>query len=277
MAEHFSTEIISADSRQFYREMRIGTAAPEKAQLRAVKHHFIGHLSIHNSYNVSMYEQDALKTLHTLFKSKPLAIACGGSGLFLDALCEGIDQLPDPSSELRSNLQQQLEKSGLGALLTQLEALDPVFYSQLDKNNPRRVLRALEVCLQTGLPYSSFRKREATQRDFRILRLCLDMPREELHHRIHLRTEEMFEKGFLEESRELLPHRELNALNTLGYKELFSYFDGLYSMEEAKEKIKTNTRRYARRQLTWFRKNSDYHWFHPEQIQEISTLLQQNQ
>lgn len=275
LAEWLKTEILSADSRQFYRELVIGSAMPEPEILRRVPHHFIGHLSIQQPYNVSMYEQDALARLDKLFETHTSVLLTGGSGLYLDALCHGIDHLPDPSPELRSGLQQQWEESGLDSLLEQLQTLDPDYFAEADKNNPKRILRALEVCLQSGLPYSSFRKRQTAPRPFRILKICLDLPRAGLHERINRRTDEMFDKGLQAEAEALFPFKHLNALNTVGYKELFEHFKGFCSIDQAREKIKTNTRRYAKRQLTWFRKDNEYKWLHPSNLSEIKNLINQ--
>ena len=273
LAKHFKTEILSADSRQFYREMQIGTASPGADQLQSVRHHFIGHLSIHQPYNISMFEHDALDTLNEVFARNGLAILCGGSGLYIDAVCKGIDLLPDADTEIRSQLQKIADTGGTEALLSELEKLDPDYFAVVDQNNPKRLIRALEVCRQTGLPYSSFRKQQPRQRSFRIIKICIDLPREELHQRINQRVEMMFEAGLLNEAASLFLYRNLNALKTVGYSELFSYFSGKMSIEEAREKIKTNTRRYARRQLTWFRKDKEYKWFFPYQEREIKDYI----
>jgi len=263
LAKKLQTEILSADSRQFYKEMVIGTAAPTMEEREGITHHFIGHLSIFDYYNVSMYEQDALNVLNELFKEKQYAILTGGSGLYIDAVCSGIDALPDVDSTLRENLQKRLDMEGLAVLLDELKNLDEEYYHIVDKQNPKRVLRALEVCLQTQETYTSLRTRSAKKRDFSIVRICLTLPREELNNRINLRTEEMIKNGFLEEARKLFPYRQLNPLNTVGYKELFDYIDGQYSWELCIEKIKTQTRRYAKRQMTWFKKNKDYIFLNP--------------
>jgi len=263
LAKKLQTEILSADSRQFYKEMVIGTAAPTMEEREGITHHFIGHLSIFDYYNVSMYEQDALNVLNELFKKKQYAILTGGSGLYIDAVCSGIDALPDVDSTLRENLQKRLDMEGLAVLLDELKNLDEEYYHIVDKQNPKRVLRALEVCLQTQETYTSLRTRSAKKRDFSIVRICLTLPREELNNRINLRTEEMIKNGFLEEARKLFPYRQLNPLNTVGYKELFDYIDGQYSWELCIEKIKTQTRRYAKRQMTWFKKNKDYIFLNP--------------
>ena len=258
LAKELKTEILSADSRQFYKETVIGTAAPTMAERDGITHHFVGHLSIFDYYNVSMYEQDALGVLNNLFKKNRYAILTGGSGLYIDAVCSGIDLLPDIDLKLRENLQKRLETEGLPVLLDELKNLDEEYYQIVDRQNPKRILRALEVCLQTQKTYTSLRTQSAKKRDFDIVRICLTLPREELNSRINLRTDEMMKNGFLEEARNLFAYRHLNSLNTVGYKELFDYIDGKYSLEQCIEKIKTQTRRYAKRQMTWFQKNKEY-------------------
>ncbi len=263
LAQQLNTEIISADSRQFYREIPLGTAAPSKEQLALVPHHFVGNLSLQQDYNVSQYEKEVLELLNTKFCELDVMIMTGGSGLYIDAVCKGIDQLPDPDPEIRKSLQKKWQQLGITALQQQLQQLDPEFYEQVDRQNPKRLLRALEVCLQTGKKYSELRKNNPQERNFRILKIGLSLPREQLYDRINHRVDGMMEEGWLEEAKSVLPFRHLNALNTVGYKELFTYFDGKLTLEEAIEKIKTNTRRYAKRQLTWFRKDKEVHWFSP--------------
>ena len=258
LAKRLQTEVISADSRQFYREMLIGTAAPAADEMEGVVHHFVGHLSVKDYYNVSMYEQDAMAVLDKLFKKNPYAVLTGGSGLYIDAVCSGIDILPDIDVKLRENLKNRLETEGLSVLLEELKHLDEQYYHLVDKQNPNRVLRALEVCLQTQQTYTSLRTQSVKKRDFEIVKICLTLPREKLNSKIHLRTDEMMKNGFLQEAESLLPYRQLNALNTVGYKELFDYLDGKTSLDFAVEKIKTNTRRYAKRQMTWFKGKGDY-------------------
>lgn len=275
LAKHLNTEVISADSRQFYREMNIGTATPSAEELRQVKHHFIANLSIHQAYNVSSFEQDALAFLEELFQSNDSVVVVGGSGLYLDALAYGIDDLPDASEELRMDLKRLYDNEGIEALQTQLEKLDPVFYEQIDKQNPKRLLRALEVCLTTGKPYSELRIGEKKDRDFNIRWIGLEQDREQLNKRINLRVDLMLEAGLLEEVKELYPHKALNALNTVGYKEFFLWLDGEESFDWAVEKVKTNSRRYAKRQMTWFRKNEDIQWFKGSDLPEFSILINQ--
>lgn len=275
LAKHLDAEIISADSRQFYREMNIGTATPSVEELRQVKHHFIANLSIHQAYNVSSFEQDALALLEELFQSNDSVVVVGGSGLYLDALAYGIDDLPDASEELRMDLKRLYDNEGIEALQAQLEKLDPVFYTQIDKQNPKRLLRALEVCLTTGKPYSDLRIGEKKKRDFEIRWIGLEQERAVLNERINLRVDLMLEAGLLEEVKQLYPHKALNALNTVGYKEFFLWMDGEESFDWAVEKVKTNSRRYAKRQMTWFRKNEDIQWFKVSDLPEFSILINQ--
>ena len=259
-AQEARTEIVSADSRQFYRELNIGVARPEPEELAAVKHHFIACKSIAEYYSVSRYEQEALVVLEKLFERHQTVILTGGSGLYVNALCNGIDDLPDPAPELREKLKRQLAEEGIGSLQADLKRLDPAFYEQIDLMNPARLRRALEVCLTTGKPYSSLRTNAKKSRPFRIERYALNRPKEELHERIHLRVDKMMAQGLLEEARDLYPHASLNALQTVGYRELFDYFGGKISLEQAVSDIKTHTRRYAKRQLTWLRKQEEITW-----------------
>jgi tRNA dimethylallyltransferase len=269
LAKHLQTEVLSADSRQFYKETRIGTAAPTAEEMQGVTHHFIGHLSVKDYYNVSMYERDAIAVCHKLFETKPYTILTGGSGLYLDAVCYGIDDLPDIDTALRERLNRQWEQEGIEPLLNQLLLLDETYYHSVDKKNPKRILRALEVCLQTGQTYTSLRTQPQKQRNFNILKICLTLPQQQLHERIHQRTDAMMENGFLQEAESLFPHRDLNALNTVGYKELFDYIMGKSTLDYAVSKIKIHTRRYAKRQMTWFKGKEDYLFFEPSQFEEI--------
>lgn len=255
LAQRWRVPIISADSRQFYREMRIGTAFPTDEELAAAKHYFVGMLSIHDYYNVYMYEQDVLKLLKTLFQEFPVVIMTGGSPQYISAVCNGIDELPDVDFSLRQYVNGLYENNGIEALRAQLQILDPEFMAHDDPNNHKRMIRALEICLQTGKPYSQFLKGERKQRDFNIEKYYLNRPREELFDRINRRVDKMMEDGLLEEARGLLQYRDLNALNTVGYKELFSYMDGKCTLEQAVTDIKTHTRRYAKKQLTWFKRD----------------------
>jgi tRNA dimethylallyltransferase len=261
IAQKLSAEIISADSRQFYKEMKIGTARPTEAELQTVPHHFIGHISIFDEYNVSRFESDALHKIEDLFRVNRFAIMTGGSGLYIKAVCQGIDDLPDPDPELREKLKMMLAQEGLSLLRQKLKELDPAFYKIVDRSNPKRLLRALEVCITTGKPYSSLRKNIPVKRNFITVPIGLTREKNELNDRINERVDLMMDQGFLEEARNLSPHRHLNALNTVGYKELFQYFDGVISLEKSIEKIKTNSRRYAKRQMTWFRKEQGITWF----------------
>lgn len=274
VAKHFGCEIISADSRQFYRELKIGTAAPTEAQLAAVKHHFAGHLSIEDSYDVYRYEKEALELLDSLFMKERFAVLTGGSGLYIQAVCEGFDELPDSDQEVRAELRRIFESEGLPALRQMLRKLDPAYAAEVDPSNPNRILRALEVSISTGKPYSSFRKGKINTRPFRIIKICLDLPRQELHERINRRVDDMIKAGLVDEARAFYPHRTLNALNTVGYKELFSHFNRECSLEEAIENIKTNTRRYARRQITWFRRDREMTWCAPDP-QEIIRVIEE--
>lgn len=261
LAQHFHTEIISADSRQFYHEMRIGTAYPAPEELSAVKHHFVGNLSIGEVYNVSRYENDVLSELDRLHESHEVVLLTGGSGLYIDAVCKGIDDLPDHDPGLRARLKKELDEEGIDAFGEKLKSLDPEYFEVVDLNNPNRLLRAVEVCLQTGKTYTSLRRNTSKPRPFNIIKVALNTDREILFERIGKRVDTMMERGLLEEVKALLPLREENALNTVGYKELYAYLDGKVSLEEAVEKIKTNTRRYAKRQLTWFKRDEEILWF----------------
>lgn len=260
LAKQYGCSIISADSRQFYREMNIGTAAPTKEEMGNIPHYFVGHLSIKDYYSVSRFEQDVLKLLPTLFQQTNTVIMTGGSGLYLDAVCYGIDELPDPDPAIREEVITLYENEGLSALQTKLQLLDPEYYKSVDVANHKRLIRAIEVCLQTGQAYSSFRSMSQKVRDFDIVKYCLSRPRDILFSRINQRVDLMMEQGFLEETKQLYPYRHLNAMNTVGYKELFQYLDGVLSLEEAVNDIKTHTRRYAKRQLSWFKRDGSYQY-----------------
>lgn len=273
VAEHYSAPIISTDSRQFYRGMAIGTAQPSAAQLARAPHHFIDCLEPHEEFNCGAYERAALERLDTLFQQHDTVVAVGGSGLYIKALCDGMDSLPDASPELREELTQHLQNEGLESLVEQLRKLDPAYYEQVDRCNPQRILRALEVCLTTGEPYSSLRKGESKQRDFQIVKIGIDMPRETLYARINRRVDMMVAEGLEAEARTMLPHRHLNALQTVGFSEMFDYFDGTISREEAIELIKRNSRRYAKRQMTWFRRDKDIEWFQHPTIEEVTKYI----
>ncbi|MCD6661628.1 MAG: tRNA (adenosine(37)-N6)-dimethylallyltransferase MiaA [Lentimicrobium sp.] len=265
VAEYFGCSIISADSRQFYRDLKIGTAAPDALQLYRVKHYFVGQLALDERYDVSKYETEVLALLSDLFSENPVVVLTGGSGLYIQAVCEGLDNLPDSDPEIRAELRLKYEEEGIAVLRSMLQKLDPEYYAKVDLANPNRLLRALEVCLSTGKPFTSFRTDQKTERPFNILKIGLDLPRNELHQRINARVEQMMADGLETEARNYYSFRDLNALNTVGYKELFEYFDGNCTLSEAVEKIKTNTRRYARRQLTWFRRDKAMLWCRPDE------------
>lgn len=260
LAQKYKTEIISTDSRQFYRELQIGTAAPTKEELAIVPHHFIGNLSIHDYYNVSLYEQQALNLLSTLFKKHNVVVAVGGSGLYIDALCYGIDDLPDAEPKLRKKIKDNFDTYGIEYLQDEVRRLDPVYFSEADIMNPKRLQRALEVILQTGKTYSSLRTRKKKIRDFEIDKYVLNMPREILNDRINKRVDIMIEQGLEAEVKMLIPNKDLNALNTVGYKELFQYYNGSISRDQAITDIKTHSRRYAKRQVTWWKRYDDFEW-----------------
>ncbi len=261
LAQQQHAPIVSADSRQFYREMKIGTACPSDEELRQADHYFIGTLSIHDYYSVSRYEQDVLQLLPQLFAQSNLVIMTGGSGLYIDAVCKGIDPLPDPDPDIRQQVNELFKREGIEALRRQLRLLDPDFCRTTDMANHKRLIRALEVCLQTGRPFSQQLGGEAKERDFDIVKYCLVRPREDLFDRINRRVDVMMDHGLLDEAKSLYPFKHLNALNTVGYKELFDYMDGKLSLEQAVEDIKTHTRRYAKRQMTWFNRDGGYTFY----------------
>lgn len=274
IAKALRTVIISADSRQFYREIPIGTAAPTREELSEVEHYMIHNLSIEDRYDVADYEQDVLLLLKQLFMSYDTVVMTGGSGLFIDAVCNGLDSIPDISEETRNRVNDLYEKGGVVALQNELQHLDPEYYEIVDKQNPRRLQRAIEVCYQTGLPYSSFRKNNTKERDFKIIKLALLWERNELITRINKRVENMISDGLVEEARSVYHKRNLNSLNTVGYKEMFQYFDGDISLNVAIEQIKISTRQYAKRQMTWLRKNNDYRWFSIDEIPKMIEYIQ---
>ena len=273
VAEHFAAPIISTDSRQFYRGMAIGTAQPSRVQMARVEHHLVDCLDVHEEFNCGAYERVALERLSELFADHDTVVAVGGSGLYIKALCEGMDDLPDAEPALRDELLRRLETEGLESLVEQLRELDEVYYNEVDRCNPQRVLRAVEVCLTTGRPYSSLRKGGAKKRDFEIVKIGVDYPREELYERINCRVDLMMEAGLEAEARAMLPYRHLNALQTVGFSELFDYFDGTISKGEAVELIKRNSRRYAKRQMTWFRRDKDIRWFTKPTAEEVIDYL----
>ncbi len=276
LANDFSTEIISSDSRQFYKELTIGTAIPTPEQLLKIPHHFIHIRSITDYYNACMYEFDVIDKLHSLFQSKDFVFMVGGSGMYIDAVCKGIDEIPDVDMKLRSMLIERINNEGLDNIRAELKILDPEFYATADIRNSQRILRAMEVCLQTGKPFSSFRLKTPKKRNFKIIKVGLNREREILYERINQRVDEMIKNGLVEEAKELHKHKGLYALKTVGYNELFDFFDGIISLERAIELIKQNTRNYARRQLIWFRRDKEIHWFHPNQEEEITKYINQN-
>lgn len=276
IARELNTEIISADSRQIYREMSIGTAVPSKKQLRSIPHHFIQNISIHDYYNASKYENEVLAVLDILFQKYNRVLLVGGSGMYIDAIRNGIDELPETDMNLRNKLHKQLEEEGLESLCQQLEILDPESYKKIDLKNPKRVQKALEISIMTGKPYSSFLGSPKKERNFNFKLLALDMNREELYSKINRRVLGMIEEGLVKEAEGLLKFRNNNALNTLGYKEIFHYLDGNFSLDEAVRKIQDNSRKYARKQLTWFRKNGEYSWFNPNDIDGIMKFILQD-
>ncbi|MDD6507192.1 MAG: tRNA (adenosine(37)-N6)-dimethylallyltransferase MiaA [Prevotellaceae bacterium] len=269
IARHLQVPIINADSRQIFAELPIGTAAPTPEQQQRVRHYFVGNHHLDDYYSASLYEQDVLRLLPTLFSQHPVALMTGGSMMYIDAVCKGIDDIPTILPEIREWMMTRLTQEGLPALVEELRELDPEHYQIVDKNNPRRVVHALEICHQTGTTYSSFRTNSSKQRPFHIVKIGLNREREELYDRINRRVWLMIEQGLEKEARNVFPQRHLNALNTVGYKELFAYFDGLIPREEAIRQIQSNTRRYMRKQLTWFKKDETIRWFHPQEYKDI--------
>ena len=264
IAKYFGIPIINADSRQIYREIKIGTAAPTEEQLQQVRHYFVGTQSLTDYYSASIYEQEVMRLLDTLFQTSDYALLSGGSMMYIDAVCNGIDDIPTVDDETRNTLKRRLADEGLDNLCEQLRILDPEHYEVVDKKNPRRVVHALEICLMTGRTYTSFRTNERKERPFRIVKIGLNREREIVYERINKRVDNMMEQGFLDEARSVYHLRHLNALNTVGYKELFTYLDNKWSLDEAIERIKGNTRRYARKQLTWYKKDPLVTWFSPD-------------
>ena len=269
IARHFDIPIINADSRQIYKELSIGTAKPSAEELQQVKHYFVGTLSLQDYYSASLFETQVMDLLGTLFQQSDYALMAGGSMMYIDAVCDGIDDIPTIDDETRATMKRRLAEEGLPKLCEELQRLDPEYYAIVDRQNPKRVVHALEICTMTGRTYTSFRKRDKKERPFRIVKIGLNREREELYQRINARVDEMMQRGLLKEAERMYPLRHLNALNTVGYKELFEYFNGRWSLDEAVERIKGNTRRYARKQLTWYKKDPQIRWFHPDQKKEI--------
>lgn len=275
LAEKLHTSIISADSRQLYADLPIGTAAPTPAQLARVKHHFVGTLQLFDYYSASKYADEVMELLHQLFSTQDVALMTGGSMMYIDAVCQGIDDIPTIDEETRAMMWQKYHEVGLEGLQRELKLLDPEYYNIVDLKNHKRLIHALEICYISGQTFTSFRQRKPAKRPFRIVKIGLNRERPELFSRINQRVDEMMQQGMLEEARRVYPHRHLNSLNTVGYKELFKHLDGEWSLEEAVEKIKRNTRVYAKKQLTWFKKDPTIHWFHPTQREAIFSCIQQ--
>ena len=271
VAEHLNTPIVNADSRQIFKEIPIGTAAPTAEQRQRVRHYFVGTHSIADYYSAAMYEADVMRLLPRLFEesSSSTALLSGGSMMYVDAVCKGIDDIPTINDETRKLMKRRLAEEGLEALVEELRQLDPEHWAIVDKHNPRRVIHALEICHMTGKTYTSFRTNSVKRRPFRIVKIGLNREREELYERINLRVLQMMELGLEQEARSMYTLRHLNALNTVGYKELFQHFDGGIPLEEAVRQIQSNTRRYMRKQLTWFKRDEEIRWFHPDKIKEI--------
>ena len=273
IARHFDIPIINADSRQIYKELSICTAKPTDAEMQGIKHYFVGTLSLHDYYSASIFEQQVLELLDRLFLTSDYALISGGSMMYIDAVCDGIDDIPTIDDITREKMKKRLDEEGLERLCEELQRLDPDYYEIVDRKNPKRVVHALEICTMTGKTYTSFRKREKKIRPFRIIKIGLNRDREELYHRINIRVDQMMQQGLLKEAENVYRLKDLNALNTVGYKEIFNYLEGRWPLEEAVERIKGNTRRYARKQLTWYKKDPNILWFHPDQKEEIINYI----
>ena len=274
LANHFSSPIISSDSRQFYKGLEVGTAAPTLEEQKKVKHYFVGNLELADYYSASQFEEDVLKLLADLYQSLDVVFMSGGSMMYIDAVCKGIDEIPTIDEKLRKEVFDLYEKEGLDPIRQQLKILDPVFYNQVDLKNYKRVIHALEICLMTGKPYSTLRTNKAKERPFRIIKIGLKRDREELYDRINQRVDKMMEDGLLEEAKSVYPLRHLNSLNTVGYKELFNYFDGTWTFDFAVEKIKQNSRIYSRKQMTWFKRDKEIEWFNPDEVLPILNFIE---
>lgn len=273
LAEHFQTCIVSADSRQLYADLKIGTAAPTPEQLQRVQHHFVGTLKLTDYYSAAQYEVEVLKLLETLFAKQDTVLLTGGSMMYVDAICKGIDDIPTVDTETRQLMLQRYESEGLERLCAELKLLDPEYYKIVDLKNPKRVIHALEICYMTGKTYTSFRTCLKKERPFRIIKIGLTRDREELYDRINRRVDQMMEEGLLEEAQQVYPYRALNSLNTVGYKEVFKYIDGEWTLPFAIDKIKQNSRIYSRKQMTWFKRDKEIHWFHPKEETKILEYL----
>ncbi len=275
IAEHYNTEIISADSRQLYADLKIGTAAPTPEQLARVKHHFVGTLQLTDYYSAAQYEAEVMKKLDELFKKHSVIVLTGGSMMYVDAVCKGIDDIPTVDEETRKTLMQHYENVGLERLCAELKILDPEYYDIVDKKNPKRVIHALEICYMTGQTYTSFRTSQTKERPFNIIKVGLRREREELYARINKRVDIMMEDGLLEEAKSVYQYKDLNSLNTVGYKEMFKYLDGEWDLPFAIEKIKQNSRIYSRKQVTWFKRDNDITWFHPDDADNIMSFIEE--
>lgn len=274
IAEMLKCDIVSADSRQMYADLKIGTAAPTSEQLARVKHHFVGNLALTDYYSAARYEEEAMQCLTQLFQTNDYALLTGGSMMYVDAVCKGIDDIPTVDAETRTFMMERYEKEGLEPLCAELRLLDPEYYRTVDLKNPKRVIHALEICHMTGRTYTSYRTQSFKKRPFRIIKIGLRREREELYERINRRVDMMIEEGLLEEVKSVLPYRHLNSLNTVGYKELFNYLDGEWELDFAIEKIKQNSRIYSRKQMTWFKRDTDIHWFHPDNTDDLMKLVE---
>lgn len=273
LAEFFRTSILNADSRQLYRDIPIGTAAPTSEEMQRVPHYFVGTLGLQDYYSAAQYETDAITLLDQLFRDRDVVLLSGGSMMYIDAVCHGIDDIPTIDELTRERMRERYEREGLEPLQNELRLLDPEYYQICDIRNPKRVVHALEICYMTGRTYTSFRRNAHKERPFRIIKIGLQREREELYRRIGLRVDQMVEQGLIEEARRVLPFRDCNSLNTVGYKELFRYFDGEWDLDFALEKVKRNTRVYSRKQVTWFKKDGKVAWFHPSAVEEIRLFI----
>lgn len=274
LAEFLHTPVINADSRQLYKDLTIGTAAPTADQLKRVKHYFVGTLSLTDYYSAAQFESDVISLLDQLYQTHPFALMSGGSMMYIDAVCNGIDDIPTVDQETREMIMERYQQEGLTPLSNELRLLDPDYYAIVDQKNPKRILHALEICYMTGKPYSSFRTNKKKERSFDIIKIGLRRDREELYERINKRVDKMIQNGLIDEVKSVMSYRYTNALNTVGYKEIFQYLDGNWSLEQAIEKIKQNTRIYSRKQMTWYKKDTEIHWFHPDNDKEIKKFLE---
>lgn len=273
LGKKFNSEIISSDSRQFFKETILGTAKPSDLQLSEVPHHFINILSIHDNYDVKLFENDALNLMQRIFQKHNIIIMTGGSGLYIDAVCNGFDDMPLIDSDVRQKIIAEYELKGLIFLQEEVKRLDPEYFAVVDQNNPQRLMRALEVCRAIGKPFSSFRNKKKVDRPFEIIKIGMERERAELYHRIDFRMDLMIQQGLFEEAESLFPHKDLNALQTVGYSEIFGFLEGKYNREEAIRLLKRNSRRYAKRQLTWFKRDPEMNWFHPDQLDDVIAYI----